>query len=266
MTALPKRGRRSSKRKSVPARSRPVVLAKDGADAERSLARVDAIARRDPDPQRADERVTLTADERVLLAEAIRRGEQARDAMESAAVAFGRWLLIEVFRGDATAALEGGERVRVWRALLEAADGYRLRLDKRTLSVSLRIAAYDERLQDDVWRLLDAGRKALLLPLEDPALLKQAARHVTTMRLTLAATAQYVANLRRELGAPPALRMTPERALRAVHKLGEPFADPRWVKQLGSRLKELPREGREEALDELRAARDAIAALIAQLR
>ena len=210
--------------------------------------------------------MTLTDDERVLLAEAIRRGEEARDTMESAAVSFGRWLLVEVFRGDAEAALGGGERVRVWRALLEAADGYRLRLDKRTLSISLRIAAYDARLQDDGWRLLDAGRKALLLPLEDPALLKQAARHVTAMKLTLAATAQYVANLRRELGAPPQVRMTPQRALRAVHKLHEPLADTRWVKQLGSRLKELPREDRAEALDELRAAKDAIAALIAQLR
>jgi hypothetical protein len=256
MTASKKRRSKASKRRSARPSPRPVVLSPAEAVEESALATV----------ARSDERVTLTDDERVLFAEAIRRGEDARDTMETAAVSFGRWLLDEVFRGDADAALAGGERVRVWQALLEAADGYRLRLDKRTLSISLRIAAYDTSLQDDSWRLLDAGRKALLLPLEDPALLKQAARHVTSMRLTLAATGQYVANLRRELGAPPQIRMTPKRALRAVHKLGAPLSDARWVKQLGSRLKELPREGREEALDELRAAKDAIAALIAQLR
>ena len=56
----------------------------------------------------------LTREEKLLLAEALRRAEVARDAVEDALVGLGRWLLVHVFQDDSTAALEGRCDNPVW--------------------------------------------------------------------------------------------------------------------------------------------------------
>ncbi len=55
------------------------------------------LARDTTAPPRAAPVAGLDAGERKLLAEALRRAEEARNVMEDALVAFGRWLLVHVF-------------------------------------------------------------------------------------------------------------------------------------------------------------------------
>ncbi|MBI5514010.1 MAG: hypothetical protein HY909_09600 [Deltaproteobacteria bacterium] len=81
--------------------------------------------------------------QRKLLAEALRRAEETRDAVEGALVGLGRWLLVQVFDDDAAAALDGRHQNPVWRELLRRAGGPTLRLSERVLCVALHVAAHD---------------------------------------------------------------------------------------------------------------------------
>jgi len=134
----------------------------------------------------------LTKDQKLLLAEALRRCEVSRDAIEDAVVELGRWLLVHVFEDDATAALEGRRDNPVWRELLERAGGPSLKMPARAINIAVRIAAYDKRIQDEAWRNLEPGRKELLLPLGADAALREGAQHVTAMKLSHRDTKAYV--------------------------------------------------------------------------
>lgn len=111
-----------------------------------------------------------------LLAEALRRGEATRNVMEDALVDYGRWILVNVFGDDAAAALDGRSKNAVWVTLLRRAGGPTLRLSRRMLYVAVEIAARDKRINDDVWRTLEPGRKELLLPLADEPVMRKAAK------------------------------------------------------------------------------------------
>ncbi len=154
---------------------------------ERDIAKVDPAST-----------TALTAPQRALLAEALRRAEETRDVMEDALVSFGRWLLVAVFNDDASAALGDRSDNPVWLDMLHRAGGPTLRLSEKMLYVALHIAARDRRITDEAWRNLEPGRKEILLPLGDDGLMRKAAQHVSAMKLTQRATRAYVASLQAE--------------------------------------------------------------------
>jgi len=82
--------------------------------------------------------VKLTSGEKVLLDEALRRGEDLREQVAANVTSYGRWLLGAVFGDDASAALDDKSSNSVWREL----------------------AARDKRIADTTWRDLDAGRRS----------------------------------------------------------------------------------------------------------
>lgn len=189
------------------------------------------------EPRRAAAVVTATVDaplgpaHKRLLADALRRAEETRDTIEDALVNFGRWLLVAVFDDDAAAALEGRRDNPVWRELLGRAGGPTLRLSERTLYVALQIAAHDKRITDEAWRGLEPGRKELLLPLGDEDLMREAAQHVSAMKLTQRATRAYVAGLRAERGEGARLRLTGPRVASQVRSFRARVATAAWQKR-----------------------------------
>lgn len=210
-----------------------------------SLARTDS-----------SESVALDPGERRLLAEALRRAEETRNVMEDALVGFGRWLLVHVFADDAAAALSARHGNRIWTALLARAGGPTLRVSERVLYVALHIAARDKRINDEAWRALEPGRKELLLPLEDEAMMRKAARHVTSMKLTQRATRAYVRALLAERGTPRALRLTPPRIAAQLRGFRERVGDSDYQRKALAALK----RGDAEEVDAVRAEVDAVRA------
>jgi hypothetical protein len=150
----------------------------------------------------------LDAAEKTVLAEALREADAARDVMEAALVGFGRWILINVFHDDATAALEGKRENRVWQSLRARAGGPSLRVSEKLLYVAVDIAAHDKRINDETWRLLEPGRKELLLPLGDERQMRQAAKQVVAMKMSQSATKAYVTEMRAATGKKATSRAT----------------------------------------------------------
>ncbi len=204
----------------------------------------------------------LAAVQKKLLAEALRRGEETRDVMEDALVQYGRWLLVNVFDDDAAAALDDRAGNAVWLALLERAGGPTLRLNRKLLYVALHIAARDRRITDEAWRALEPGRKQLLLPLGDEAQMREAAQHVTAMKLTHRATEAYVAALRAQQGRAPASRMTAPRLTARLRRSREGVAKGPKRAQLERALRDADDDARKAAESELRALRDWADALL----
>ena len=115
--------------------------------------------------------VKLDGAQHKVLDEALCRGEDLREELESAVTAYGRWILEAVFGNDATAALDEKTKNPVWLELVRRAGGPTLRVNRHLLYVSISIAANDKRINDQSWRGLDGARKELLLPLREvPAL------------------------------------------------------------------------------------------------
>jgi hypothetical protein len=82
----------------------------------------------------------LVPAEKKLLDEALRRGEDLREEVESAVTSYGRWTLDAVFAGDASAALDGRTKNPVWTELVRRAGGPTLRVNRRVLYVAVAIA------------------------------------------------------------------------------------------------------------------------------
>lgn len=208
----------------------------------------------------------LDAAQRKLLAEALRRGEETRDAIEDALVSFGRWVLVNVFDNDAREALENARANPVWQAITARAGGPSLRLSPRMLSVALHVAGYDKRIHDDVWRGLDLGRKELLLPLGEEKLLREAAQHVTAFKLSQRATREYVGGVMAESGAPRVVRLTAPRLRGRVRKLREALEGRGFLKKVQQLAKAMDEPARKEITREVEALRQAADALLAQMR
>lgn len=210
--------------------------------------------------------VKLTSREKVVLDEALRRGEDLREQVEANVTAYGRWLLQGVFGDDAAAALDDKSSNPVWRELVRRAGGPTLRIGRRMLYVALQLAAHDKRIADTTWRGLDAGRKELLLPLGDDARLRDAAQHVSKFNLTQASTRQYVSGLLESAGRPRAVRLTVPRLVGQVKKLRATLgtaAALRKVEQLRDVAE--PRE-REKAAEEVEELREALGKIAKALR
>jgi hypothetical protein len=134
---------------------------------------------------------SLSKTEKLLLDEAVALGTRAHKEAETALTDFGRWILLKVFNNDPAAALDDKRENRVWQELVERAGGPSLRLSRKVLYVTLQIVTHDKRISDDAWRILDAGRKEVLLPLREEGRLREAAQHVSAFKLTIPATVQY---------------------------------------------------------------------------
>ena len=202
----------------------------------------------------ADE-APLDGAQRKVLAEALRRAEDTRNVMEDALVAFGRWLLVQVFDDDAGAALAGRHHNPVWRSLLARAGGPTLRLSERMLYVAIHIAAHDKRITDEAWRNLEPGRKELLLPLGDEAAMRRAAQHVTAMKLTQRATRQDVTSLLAAQGKGRAVRVTAPRVASQVRRFRERVASKAYEKKVVAALQAADPAQAKAAIDEIEAVR-----------
>lgn len=208
----------------------------------------------------------LTNDEKRRLAEAVRIGEETRGQAEGALVSYGRWLLVNVFEDDSTEAIENKRSNPVWHALLDLADGPKLRLSRTSLHLAVQIAAYDKRLNDEAFRALDVTRKRMLLPLGDDRKIRDAAQHVSSVKLTAAATQAYVRAQLAQEGQTPILRMTPKAARARITRAAKPFTDKAVLGKWRSQLSELTGTPRQEALNELKAIAKAVADLMAALQ
>jgi hypothetical protein len=199
--------------------------------------------------------VKLTPREKVLLEQALRRGEDLREQVEATVTAYGRWLLEGVFANDPSAALDDKSGNPVWRELVRRAGGPTLRIGRRMLYVALQLAARDKRIADTTWRGLDAGRKELLLPLGDDTRLRDAAQHVSKFNLTQASTRQYVSGLLESSGRPRAVRLTVPRLVGQVKKLRASLGTPaalRKVEQLRDVAEPRDRDKAAEEVEQLR--------------
>ena len=208
---------------------------------------------------------SLSRVQQKLVAEALRRAEEARARVEDALVELGRWLLVNVFDDDAAAALSGRRDNVVWRELLDRAGGPTLRLGRRFLYVAVAIAAHDKRIQDDAWRLLDAGRKEVLLRLPDEAAMREAAQHVVAMKLSNEKTRAFVRGLLAASGAPAKARVTLPRVEASARRLRERFGSASYRRALERTLRDAPdatRNGVRKELEALRAALDSMLAIV----
>jgi hypothetical protein len=254
--------KKAPKKKAAKSSAKAPSHAPPAAKPARSKAASTALVVASPAPAAAHAKP-----DRALLAEALRRAESARNVMESQLLDFGRWLLVEVFEDDAGSAL--GDRKRdnpVWRELLARAGGPTLRVSERFLYVSLEIAAHDKRIQDDSWRLLEPGRKELLLPLRDESLMRKAARRVVEMKLSQRATKELV---RAELAArdeKPTSRVTPQRFHTQIRRFRERVLDTSYHRKIESQLRELPKQDKTAVRDELQALQQWATSLLAALR
>lgn len=208
----------------------------------------------------------LGKEDRALLAEALRRAEETRNRVEDALLEFGRWLLVQVFHDDAKAALDDKRDNAVWRVLLARAGGPTLRLGHRFLYVALTIAAHDKRIQDDAWRLLEPGRKELLLPLGDEAAMREAAQHVVKMKLSQRATRAFVRAQLAERGRPSQVRVTAPGFKAHVQKFRARVGTPEYQEKLAGTLRALPTAERAAMRKELEAVRAWATRMIGAIR
>jgi hypothetical protein len=210
--------------------------------------------------------VKLTASEKALLDEALRRGEDLREQVESSVTSYGRWLLGTVFGGDASAALDDKSSNAVWRELVRRAGGPTLRIGRRMLYVALQLAARDKRIADTTWRGLDAGRKELLLPLGDDGRLREAAQHVARFNLTQTSTRQYVSGLLESDGRARAVRLTVPRIVGHVQRLRATLGTAAALRKVELLREAAEPRQRERAAEEIEQLREVLGKVARSLR
>ena len=211
--------------------------------------------------------VHLTTPERRVFNEALRLGADLADEMESKVMAYGRWLLETVFANDAAKALDDRTQNPVWLELVRRSGGPTLRIGRRMLYVALKLAAYDKRISDQTWRGLDAGRKELLLPLNEDQRLRSAAQHVAKFNLTQTKTTAYVRALLTESGAPPTrLRISAPMLSGRMKKVSESFGGAAILKRARALHNELDGPERQALVSEIEKARDVLTALAKEVR
>ncbi len=198
---------------------------------------------------------TLTKGERSLVAEALRRAEEARNVIEDTLVDFGRWVLVNVFNDDASAALARRKDNPVWSELARRAGGPTLGLSQRFLYTALALAAHDKRISDQSWRLLEPGRKELLLPLSDENHMRKAAQHVIAMKLTQRDTQKYVRAILLEQGRGSRTRVTASLVSSQVRRFRERMSDGDYRRKLQRILQHGETEERSQVRKELVALR-----------
>ncbi len=204
--------------------------------------------------------VHLTATQRKVLDRALRLGEDLREELESKTLAYGRWLLEEVFDDDTAAALDDKSKNPIWQELVRRAGGPTLGITQHLLYVALRIAAHDHRISAATWRGLDAGRKELLLPLHNERAMLSAAKHVSEMNLSQKKTAEYVRGLREAAGKPRSVRITPATFATRVKRLRTGLGGAAAVRRL--RTLTMQPGDRAIVVNELEELRDAVGEML----
>jgi hypothetical protein len=210
--------------------------------------------------------LALTANEKVLLADAIREGATLADKLQTQVVEYGRWLLAKVFGDDTKAALDRKSKNPVWLELLRRAGGPTLRLNRRLVYVALRMAAWDKRIQDSTFRSLDAPRKELLLPLDDETKLKKAANHVAKLGLTQTDTRQYVTELMAEDGKPRQVRFTGAQLGRKMKLMREDLEGAATLRRVKALRAEMDVKDRDGLVAEMESLRDVVSELVRALK
>lgn len=208
----------------------------------------------------------LDAGEKKIFAEALRLGADLADEVESKVSAYGRWLLEAVFQNDTAAALDEKTRNPIWQELVRRAGGPTLRINRKMLYISVRLAAYDKRISDQTWRGLDAGRKELLLPLREERRLREAAQHVSKFNLTQTKTTEYVNELLAEDGEAPTLRLTAPLLMGRMKKIRESLGGAAVLKKVRGLKADLDDSDRQALAGEIDKVREVLGALAREVR
>lgn len=179
----------------------------------------------------------------------------------------GRIVLDTCFDGDARRLLgEGADREETFVELSRRLGALGVGIDERTLSVALRIAAYDALVRGNHWKLLDQGRKQDLLPLHEPQLLASGAKFAVEMSPTRANLRKWVAGQRALRGRPPTLRGMGLKGARTALGGLKRLAESGTVARLEREFATAKAVERRKVLAELGAARASLAALEKRLR
>ena len=210
--------------------------------------------------------VHLDAGEKKIFAEALRLGADLADEVESKVSAYGRWLLAAVFQNDTTAALDERTRNPVWQELVRRAGGPTLRIGRKMLYISVRLAAYDKRISDQTWRGLDAGRKELLLPLREDRRLREAAQHVSKFNLTQTKTTEYVNELLAEDGHAPSVRLTAPLLMGRMKKIRETLGGAAVLRKIRTLHGEIEASERQALAGEIDKVREVLTAIAREVR
>ena len=210
--------------------------------------------------------IDLDAREKKLLDEAIRLGVELQAKTEASLSAYGAWLLQNVFDGDTGAAMADEGEPRVWVELVRRAGGRTLGISRSTLLTAVRVAACDRRVNDGAWRNLDYGRRSLLLSLKEPALLREAAKHVVDLDLTHAQVRDYVSATLAGAGRPKQLRVTPDGIKKRVRALTTSLGTPQVLRRVTALRDDMTSEERDALAEELIALRDVLSTLARTVR
>jgi hypothetical protein len=154
----------------------------------------------------------------------------------------------------------------VWLELVRRAGGPTLRIGRRMLYVALQVAANDKRITDDTWRRLDAGRKEILLPLDDPRSLRDAAEHVSKFKLTQTKTRQYVGSLLAKRGGSTQTRLTPPILVRRITKLRESLDGAAVMRRVRAMQADLDSAERQRVAVEIDKLREVLSAIAREMR
>lgn len=210
--------------------------------------------------------VRLDAKQRRLLDEALRRGTDLAEEVESKIGQYGRWLLDEVFDGDTQDALDVRTKNPVWAELVRRAGGPTLGISPAGLYTALNVAARDKRITDAAWRGLDAARKAILLPLGDDGRLRAAARHVADFKLTQRQTRAYLATLLEEKGTAPRLRLTGSLLAGRVRRLRESLDGAPVLRRVAAMRGELTPKERAAVVKEMEELQKVLGAMVQTMK
>jgi hypothetical protein len=210
--------------------------------------------------------VHLTTPQKRVLDEALRLGADLADEIESKTMSYGRWLLESVFDSDATKALDEKTQNPIWLEIVRRAGGPTLRVSRRMVYVALQLAAFDKRITDQTWRGLDAGRKEILLPLDDDKRLRQAAEHVAKFNLTQAKTREYVSELMTKNGAPPRARITGPVLTGRIRKFREALGSTAVLRRVRALKAELESSEVEPIIGEIEKLREVLKSVSRELK
>jgi hypothetical protein len=174
----------------------------------------------------------------------------------------GRVVLDTCFGGDAHALLEAGaNRNPVFVELARRVDTLGVGLSRYMLSVATRIAAYDQLVRGNHWKLLDVGRKEDLLPLREPGVLAEGARFAIEMGATRENLQRWVTVKQAEQGRPRTRRgVTLQGTRGAMERLASVSHEKSLLRVEG----QFARAGKQEqrrVVDQVRATREALAVL-----
>jgi hypothetical protein len=160
----------------------------------------------------ADGSYVLTRPEQEILDEVLEDGNATHERITAELTRFGKAAFRKVFRRETGWLVDEAKRPNpVWRELRRRAGGPTLALIEPSLSFAVRIAAWDQTINDQAFKDLDPERKKLLLPLKDGDRMREAAQHIAKHQLSYRMTEELVRNLRRKADEAPAVRLTPAR-------------------------------------------------------